>query len=386
MVTTEPVELAKATKVLAIDADGHLIEPEDMWDQYLDPLYRERRRAGTGTSSAGLFSQAMGGLAGGAMGKYEDALDPEKAKQLKRHPGSSDANERLKVFEEEGYYAAMLYPTRMLPWTKDSFLWTAMCRAYNRWAGDWCSADRARLHAAVAINLGDVREAITELTRCVREYGSKAVFVRPNAYNGLKWNHPAYDPFWGACQEMDVAIGIHPSPIDDMPGFNLYYDMLTSQTDPPGGGLEFFLRNPMSHICDFIFTLGYLLCGGVLDRFPDLRFGVLESNGGWLVGYLERLDHRIENFHFQVPWMQMKPSEYFKRNCYVSFDPDESMLEPTVGVLGSDRIVWGSDFPHPDAFYPGIVDMMKRTMSNLGPEEQANILGNNARRFYKLSL
>ncbi len=84
--------------------------------------------------------------------------------------------------------------------------------------------------------------------------------------------------------------------------------------------------------------------------------------------------------------MQMKPSEYFKRNCYVSFDPDESMLEPTVGVLGSDRIVWGSDFPHPDAFYPGIVDMMKRTMSNLGPEEQANILGNNARRFYKLSL
>ena len=185
---------------------------------------------------------------------------------------------------------------------------------------------------------------------------------------------------------MDVAIGMHPFPTDNAPGFNKGFNMLTVETDPPGGGLEFFLRNPMSNIVDNLFSIGYVLVGGVLDRFPKLRFGIMESNGGWLCAFLDRLDHRMEHFRFQVPWVKMKPSEYFKQSCFISCDPDESMFEPTVRVLGADRIIWGSDFPHPDAFYPGIVNMLKRSMPNLNEDQQAKVLGNSGLRFYNLKV
>ena len=84
--------------------------------------------------------------------------------------------------------------------------------------------------------------------------------------------------------------------------------------------------------------------------------------------------------------MKMKPSEYFQRNCYISYDPDEQLLEPTARIIGSDRIIWGSDFPHPDAFYPGILDILRSSLANMSEKDQENIIARNAQRFYKLEL
>ena len=74
-------------------------------------------------------------------------------------------------------------------------------------------------------------------------------------------------------------------------------------------------------------TIAILIGGGVLERFPRLRCIFLEANGGWIVPFLERLDHHYEIFRWDVPQLKMKPSEYFKRQCWISFDPDESLLK-----------------------------------------------------------
>ena len=88
----------------------------------------------------------------------------------------------------------------------------------------------------------------------------------------------------------------------------------------------------------------------------------LEANGGWLVPWLERLDHHAKKFCWDVPWLKMLPSEYFRRQCWISFDPDESMLAFTANspLCGADRIIWASDYPHPDAKFPGVTEELDR--------------------------
>ena len=98
----------------------------------------------------------------------------------------------------------------------------------------------------------------------------------------------------------------------------------------------------MSAIC-------YITSGGVAERFPGTKFMFLEANGGWLVPWLERLDHHAKKFSWDVPWLKMLPSEYFRRQCWISFDPDESMLAFTANspLCGADRIIWASRLPAP---------------------------------------
>jgi predicted TIM-barrel fold metal-dependent hydrolase len=135
-------------------------------------------------------------------------------------------------------------------------------------------------------------------------------------------------------------------------------------------------------------TMAFVLAGGVCERFPGVRFLFLESNGGWLVPWLERLDHHVRSFRWDVPGLELLPSEYFRRQCWISFDPDESALAFTARspLCGADRIVWASDYPHPDAKYPGVTDELAEAMESLMPEEQSRIAGENAAELYRLPI
>ena len=133
-------------------------------------------------------------------------------------------------------------------------------------------------------------------------------------------------------------------------------------------------------------TISMLICGGTLERFPRLKCIFLEANGGWIVPWLERLDHHFEIFPWDVPQMKMKTSDYFKRQCWISFDPDESSLRYTAEspLVGAERIIWASDYPHPDAKIPGVVGELREAMDGLPEAAQARILGLNAVDLYGL--
>ena len=103
-----------------------------------------------------------------------------------------------------------------------------------------------------------------------------------------------------------------------------------------------------------IVTMGRVLMGGVCERFPDLKFIFLEAGGGWVPSILERMDEQVESFPLEKRWLSMLPSEYFKRQCYVSFEPEEWNIAQCAEFLGSDRLIWASDYPHPE-YHPGLV-------------------------------
>jgi hypothetical protein len=111
---------------------------------------------------------------------------------------------------------------------------------------------------------------------------------------------------------------------------------------------------------------------------------MLEANGGWLVPWLERLDHHALKFSWDVPDLQASPSEYFRRQCWISFDPDESMLAFTARskLCGAERIIWASDYPHPDAKFPGITEELAEALEGLSFEEKQAITSESAIALY----
>ena len=96
-------------------------------------------------------------------------------------------------------------------------------------------------------------------------------------------------------------------------------------------------------------------------------------------------DHYEGLFGRFVPWLPEKPSHYFTRQCYISFEPGERTLASSAQLLGADRIVWGSDYPHADATYPGYMQALRETLSPLEEPERDLILHRNAASLYRVS-
>ena len=370
-----------------IDSDGHMIEPMDMWEKYVEPAYRDRAPQVV-TNARGEQLLSLGGLAmdipGGVRLGFEHAADTDGWEEASRHKmgmeGGWNPEARLVDMDADGIDIAVLYPTLMLAVEQDPHLFAALCRAYNNWLKDYCSASPKRLFGVGVVPLQDVALAIRESQRCVKELGFKAVMIRPAPYIGeRKLYHPAYDPFWRELEDLDIPVAVHPLPFGDLPnscrGLRLDEDM-TFASD----GL--FLRQGLTNALDVMVSMAWFVGGGICERFPKLKVALLEGSGGWAPTMLERLEHHFHIFgseHQKTP-----PTELFKRQCWISFDPDEVGLPFTAQVLGAERILWASDYPHPDAKIPGVVNELREAVAPLPPDQQALIIGGTAATLYDL--
>ena len=92
----------------------------------------------------------------------------------------------------------------------------------------------------------------------------------------------------------------------------------------------------------------------------------LEAGGGWVPYWLARLDHQVPSYHRYAPEVKLLPSEYFARQCWISFEIDEATLPALAPFVGDDRIVWGSDYPHADSTFPGALAELRQTIAPLG--------------------
>ena len=126
-----------------------------------------------------------------------------------------------------------------------------------------------------------------------------------------------------------------------------------------------------------------MLTSGVFERFPRLRCAVLEAGSNWISSWLDRLDHKYEVAPGVYP-MKLKPSDYFRRQCVISADPDETMTADVARHIGTEYCVWASDYPHIDASL-GAVAELRENLAGLDEREERLVLGENAQRFYGLA-
>lgn len=374
----------------AIDADGHILEPPDLWERYLEPQYRERAiRIRTNNDGLEYFeyngkpSKLMPpGFPGslGAMGADDIKPSPERT-YLRTAPfGSMDPKERVQRLDQEGLAKAVLYPTVGILWepeVSEPEIASAYTRAYNRWIMDFCSDSSGRLVPIAHISLSDPDLAAKETERALSA-GAKGIFVHPFTWLRKSPGHPDYDRVWAIAQEHDAPVALHPTVdppsldvhrrFDELSQketfeFTWYYDVLVQQ------GMQQAFVSLFHH--------------KIFERFPKVKVVVLESQAGWIGPLLDRMDAVSKGPLMPKTGLKEPPSAYFRRQCYVSIDPDERMVARIVPEVGDDRFFWASDFPHPDH----TADYMEELVGMLEPlpeQSRRRILSDNVTNAYNL--
>ncbi len=349
-----------------IDADGHVCERLDLPPDVLSAF----------------FTQLLGGA---ELSTTDPAPEEASHAEVMNRPGAYEPGPRLVDMDADGIDIAVLYPTSPgLQWVPDPGPMHTMAQTYNAWLHEYCAGDAARLFGVGLVALQDPALAVKEMERCVQDLGFRAVMIRPAPYIGnKKLNDPVYDPFWDAAAQLGCPIGVHPFSFADMP-WNVVARLALDEDARGHLDKGLALRQALGNALDVMVAMGWFVAGGICERFPQLTLVFLEGSGGWCAPMLERFDHHVEVFGSR--YQKTPPSEVFKRQCYISFDPDEEALAYTANskYVGADRIVWASDYPHPDAKIPGVVRELEEATETLSAEQRRLIFGENAARLYSI--
>ncbi|MBI3076798.1 MAG: amidohydrolase [Deltaproteobacteria bacterium] len=362
--------------MIVIDADGHVFEPRNLWLDYLEPAYRDRMPQFVRDERGRLRLMLDGMLhpkpEGKGIGLPAGLRWPETPAE-EQALGAFNPRRRLEDMDREGISLALLFPTigLSIPAVQDARYAAALCRALNNWMADYCRARPDRLLGAAMIPLQDPDEAVTELRRAITELGLRAAAIRPNPVRDRNLNDPAYRPFYAAAEELGVPVMVHET---------------TGHYLPTAGADRFdiyLFTHTLSHAFEQMTAALSLICGGVLEEFPGLRVGFLEAGASWVPYWLWRMDEHAEKRAYEVPWLKLRPSEYFARQCFVSCEADETHLPATLHAIGDDTVIFASDYPHWDAMTSGVVQALAGR-PDLPEDSKAKILEANPRRLLGL--
>ena len=126
-----------------------------------------------------------------------------------------------------------------------------------------------------------------------------------------------------------------------------------------------------------------LFQAGIFDLFPELRVVVLECGASWVGYWLDRMDAVFSSPQGAGVQLKDNPSAYFRRQCWISGDPDETTLAAVIPIVGEDRFFWASDFPHPD-HPPDYIPNLTRLVESLPERARAGLLGRNVLEAYRI--
>jgi len=367
---------------LVVDCDSHVMEPADLWQHYLEPEFRDRairieRRDGVEHLIIGEQSVLQGVLAGlggahrepgelfGAGLSYADGCEPP----------SYDPLARVALLDSWKVDRGVLFPTiGILPFpTEDTKLASAYCRAYNRWQKDFFDGAKDRVVAIALINWHELDEAVRELEHCILS-GFRGLFVPPEVIDGRRPSDPHFDRIWRICEESGIAACMHVI-VRFTPGTSAFSSFYATR---PGPIFTFGLGGTGQMIP----TMAAMVTDLLFERFPKLKMVSVEAGCGYAAYLMDRLDEKHARFHGLMP-MPMKPSDYIRRNCYFVAEPEERSIGAMLDLVGEDRILWGSDYPHVDSSLSA-PDQIREAVAGLSPARRAAVLGGNARAVFGL--
>jgi len=337
-----------------LDADAHVVEPGEVFAEFAPP----------GTAVFDLPATTPVQLCGD-IELLRDQLD-----------SGFDAPSYLRAMDAQGIDAAVLFPSMGLfvPFLPelDGDTSAAACRSYNDWIADYCATDPTRLTGVAVIPRDPSRAAIE--ARRIAGMGLPGVAVRPNHLGGDYLDAPSWDALYGTLEETGGVLAVHEA-LGVRAGTTIGSDRFTS----------FTARHACSHPLEQMAAMVALVLGGVLERHPTMRVAFLESGTGWLPYWLSRLDeHREWMRDTECAALTLSATEYFDRQCVISSDPDDALAASVIEQVGSDHVIWASDFPHPDATFPTAVDEFLTGVAALDETSRAAVLWETPMRFYRL--
>jgi predicted TIM-barrel fold metal-dependent hydrolase len=364
---------------MIIDGDGHFFETEEMFDKYMEPKLRNYRPRLLTDEEGHNFWVVDGQTSykrptikgAGAPGT---AAPPGKALQSARRasPGSqtlTNLKERLDDLDREGIDMQFLYPSFLLhvnAWP-DGMLAMGVCRAYNTWLAEVCNKAPDRLRAVGVVALQDAEGAAKELSR-LRELGVRAVMINGTA-GAKRLDHPDHEVFFAAADQLKTPISVH---------FSLQFPFVDKLFE------HHFPNRVLAGIMPIMAGLTSVLCSGLLDRYPNLKFAFLEGGINWVPAHVERMDDHFENPRYGAKdLISHPPSDYLKTGrIFFGCEGNESFLARVVEEVGEDLFMFSSDYPHADRT-EGTAQFLQRREDIPAPVRK-KLLEDNAQRFYGL--
>lgn len=379
---------------MVIDADSHIVLPDDdsWWrgrvpDRYASwmPRYEDDLLIAEGRviespsatfhgrpTQAAWFGTTQGATYTPGSWTMEDPASVSVLEALRR--GGLDPHQRLAAMDSEGIDIAFIFPSKvlgLLPALRSSSFALEVARAYNDWVLAYCAESPDRLQPIAVVPQQDVLLAVEEAERMLAK-GVRSIMLRPNTVGDRNVDDPAYDALWALCQGHNAAVAFHE-------GFGV--------AKIPRVGVErthdTMQGHLVSHPFEHMITVMLLITGGVMERFPDLRFAFMESGASWAPFWLNRMDDHMEQFAKDRPPLPEKPSTYFRRQCYLGIEIEDPLLPVLVDCGLEENLLFCSDFPHFDAHFPGAVTGLQGRR-DLSESAKRRMLSDNAARLYGL--
>ncbi len=366
-----------------IDADGHVFEPFAMWPERLPAEFHDRMwrrvRDDQGREQVLFYGRptnmewTVGTLCTpGGLSAQMGALDLDLDTDVDR--GVDDPARRVALMDEQGIAVSVLFPTMTLGLDDipEVDFRHAYAHAYNSWIADFCRHDPVRLRWAAVLPLADVDWTVRELELAL-DAGASTVMLSPiPTPDRRNLGSTDLDPLWARLQEAGMPAVVHAS----NPG------------SPSLGMHRLWANRTQWHMgVPFQLAIGvmYVLDGGVLERFPRLEIGFFEGDVGWLPHWLGRLDEAYDKMALVSTVPARSAVEQFRTQCVISGEPADRGLALTVDLVGADRVLWASDWPHQDGAWPDPIAIL-RDRDDLGDAQKRAMFVDGPARFYGIDL
>jgi predicted TIM-barrel fold metal-dependent hydrolase len=350
-----------------IDADTHFYEPRDAFTRFADPADHAELVRVTATKDGteailvgdrpltfirppydrmqppGSLREVLKNLSTGEF--QEERLDEPI------RPEYVDRAARLASMDEQGVESCLKLPTlggvvEQLMADDPRRTWLNL-RAFNRWLDDsWGFGTDARIVATPMFSLLDLDAAVAEL-EWVLDRGARAIHLRPGPVGHRSPADPVFDPFWARVEEAGVAVVFHISES----GYNARYSVDWSEPPAPTSWtISAFQWTCFYGDRPIMETMAALVLHNLFGRFPKLRVVSLENGSLW-VPYLLRAMDKMKGMGRHGHWLggrvEGRPSEIFREHVWVCPFHEEDVVA-LVDLVGPERVVFGSDFPHPE--------------------------------------
>lgn len=313
-------------------------------------------------------------------------------------PRNWDSARRLRDLEADGQAAEIIYPNTIPPFYPKSSLtaqppslttadadrrWAGL-QAHNRWLVDFCNDVPGRRAGVVQINLYDPEASAAEIY-WARENGLRGGVLLPGTPPGIglpELHDVCYEPIWKAADECGMPMNHH-----------------TGSAAPPADGSPEGMVTFLLEVSWYAHRALYqLMIGGALERHPNLQLVFTEQGTAWIPDELARLDYFFGRMmgssgSQEEAWgaevvgkLSLKPSEYWARQCHVGASFMRPAELPARHVVGIDRIMWGSDYPHRESSSPYSREAIALAFAGVPRDEVEQMLSLNAAKLYGFDL
>jgi predicted TIM-barrel fold metal-dependent hydrolase len=355
----------KAAELPKISADSHVDEPHDLWYERMDKGLRDQAPRRIQSNADGGWSLVVDGNSIGWVGK-----STEEAEELEANRAAAvSLDARREMMQIDHINAEIIYPTIGLYAynIEDPTVGAAACRIYNEWILERLGGE-SRVKIAAMIPTWSVEAAVAEIELLATNEDVGGLLMP--LVGSPEWNMPEWEPLWAAIAASGKSAVMHQGTGHDM----IFYrgwgsptaNLLATQSLAPRAA-------------------ALLSCSGVLERHPDLHVILVEVNAGWLAWTMSTLDEYYEaHQHWTKPKLSESPSHYVRRQIHATFQNDPVAVH-NIALTGTDCLLWGNDFPHPESTYPNSNKVLDDLLVGVSDADARAITSGNAERLFGFS-